>query len=142
VRTRLDVLAHQGNLLEGQTGKGRNGRLEYKLAVIDLLRDLAPLTQEPGKSHGQAAQELAATIERQKVTDGQGEAGKPGKPDESPNEWVRLLIEEKDRRITDLVIDRDHWRDLAEEYRRALPAPREVKPRRSWFVRLLRPVAV
>ena len=138
LRTRLAHLAQEGNLLEGQVVKGSNGRLEYKPVVIELLRNLEPLAQAPGKGNREAAQELAADIHGNKVADGQSEAGKAGN---QGNEWASVLIEELRGRIRDLQHERDTWKDLALNYQAQIPPPKPERSPRRWFA-WLRPSVV
>ena len=75
-----------------------------------------------------------------------GNGGKPnGNGDSGINglsEPWKLLIAEKDRRISDmegniirLEKDRDHWRELADDYRRQLAPPRqEMAERVGWRI--------
>lgn len=131
VRLRLDHLAREGNLLDGQVVKGPNGRLEYYPAVVEMLRDLAPLAQGPGKDNGQAARELAQKIRGNGNNYDQGQADNPGNPGgnlEALGVEVRYLK----KMVDDLRRERDTWKQVALDLKEklALPLP---KPRRWWL---------
>jgi len=81
IRARLGCLARGSNLLDGQVVKGPNGRLEYSPAVLQMLRDLAPLAQGPGKDNGQAARELSQKIRGNVNKSGQGQTVNPVNPE-------------------------------------------------------------
>jgi len=137
VRTRLDHLARQTDLLQGQVGKGPNGRLEYSPAVVAMLRDLAPLAHEPGTDNGKAARELGARVQEQKLADGQGKAGKAGNPTRV-DDLVDRLLAEKDATIRRLESEVSFLRERVEYLEPlALPPVRE-EDRRPWIVRRLR----
>jgi len=125
VRTRLAHLAREGNLLQGQVVKGRNGRLEYTPAVIDLLRDLAPLAQGPGKDNGQAARELAKKIHGNGDKSGQGQAGNPVNLTGNP-EALEVEVRYLKQAVDDLRRERDSWKELALSLQGqlALPSPK------------------
>lgn len=131
VRVRLDHLAREGNLLDGQVVKEPNGRLEYYPAVVEMLRDLAPLAQGPGKDNRQAARELAQKIRGNSDNHGQRQAdnlGNPGGNLEALEVEVRYLK----RMVDGLCRERDTWKQVALDLKEklALPSP---KPRRWWL---------
>jgi len=131
LRVRLAHLVRDGNLLEGQVVKGRNGQLEYKPVVIDLLRELAALAQGLGNDSGQAARELARKIHGNGGNPGQGQTGNSVNPAGNP-EALEVEILYLKQMVDDLHRERDAWKDMALDLKAqlALPAPR---PRRRWL---------
>ncbi|MCX6095979.1 MAG: hypothetical protein NT125_04550 [Candidatus Bipolaricaulota bacterium] len=125
LRIRLDHLAREGNLLQRQVVKGPNGRLDYSPAVIEMLRDLGTLAQEPGKDNGQGARELAKKIRGNGNGDGQG-----GKADN--REALEVEVSYLKQMVEELRRERDTWREVALDMKNqlALPRPKEERPRR------------
>jgi|AntAceMinimDraft_16_1070373.scaffolds.fasta_scaffold51747_2 hypothetical protein len=130
LRVRLAALDREGNLLDKQVVKRANGRLEYSPAVLEMLRDLAPIAQEPGKDNRQAARELSQSIQ------GNGDASRQGHTVNQVNlgtmESLQALLAEKDKRLQDKDVEVKYLRDrltFLEGQLALAPVPR----RRSWF---------
>ncbi len=93
-------------------------------------QDAAGVILEELGGTGNSSRNLASTVA-------------PGSPKLTPDlpsggdprvEILERPVKEKERRIADLGVERDHWRDLALDYRRQLAPPKDQpKPRRKWF---------
>ena len=137
------MLAKIDGLLDGQVAIGPKGRKEFAPAVVDMLRDLDVLANEPDKSLEEAARELAEKIKGERTP---GTSQDTDKYSEQRNKEVtvgdpllRLLLEEKEKRleekearIAQLESEVVYLRKRVEELiPLALP-----RPRRSWISRL------
>jgi len=134
VNERLSAMNAVPGLLHGQVAKGPRNRMEYTVAVLEMMRDLHTLSERDGCSLSEAAVQLAQKIHgnghRTTTQEAVAEPVQQGQDDvqvQFLQEKVRML----ESRVEDLQLDRDRWRDMAE--RLALPAPR-----RSWWDRLRR----
>jgi len=138
LRVRLAALDREGNLLDKQVVKRANGRLEYSPAVLEMLRDLAPIAQQPGKDNGQAARELSQSIHENGDAFGQGQTVNPGNP--RTIETFQALVAEKDKRLQDKEAEVNYLRERLAflEGQLALPSA----PRRAFWKRLFRPLSV
>ena len=101
------------------------------------LPSVAKVLQEEMQDNSKATATPQSTSQEQPLQEYMQESASP--PARVDSEWIRELLAEKDRRIADLEQDRDEWRDLALEFKRALPAPKE---RRSIFARIFKPIVV
>ena len=137
IRWRLAALAKIDRLLDGQVVIGPKGRKEFAPAVVDMLRDLDVLANEPDKSLEEAAHELAKKIKGERTP---GTSQDAGQNHEQPNEAVglddpllRLLLDEKEKRleekearIAQLESEVSYLRKRVEELiPLALPKPRQ-----------------
>lgn len=139
LRRRLDTLAQADSLLEGQVRKGPHGRMEYSVAVLDMLRDLDLLAQRPGASLSDAADQLVQDIRgnghRDAAEQGPDVEGQPvqdaGQLVEALREQVGLLKEQ----VKDLRSERDVWRSQCLDLQGRMLALQP--PKRSLLARLL-----
>lgn len=127
LRTQLDALAQVDGLLAGQVVRGTKGRLEYSSAVLQMLKDLtqfAQLARREGKDLKQAAQQLAAKMQEQKLAQVVQNDGKHRNLEDN----VKLLkarLRDKDELIQELREEVSFLRRRVEELAPlALPKPR------------------
>lgn len=124
VRDRIDALDSVDGLLAGQVRRGPNGRLEYSIAVLEMLKRLATLADTPGKSLRQAAELVGHEVRKDTGLDTVDNAlGKEVNP------HVKELLKEKDRLIQRLESENAF---LREQVDRLLPLALPP-PRHRWF---------
>ena len=127
LRTQLDALAQVDGLLAGQVVRGIKGRLEYSPAVLEMLKDLVQLAQlvgKDGKDFRQAARQLAAKMQEQKLAQVAQVDGKHDNLAEGMG-FLEARLQDKDELITELREEVSFLRRRVEELTPlALPKPR------------------
>ena len=108
-------------LLDGSAIEILRAIEDYRKSGLTLTEAVERILEEVGGNHRETLKENAG-----KDAHGEGES--------SLDAW-RMLIAEKEKRISDLEktillleTDRDHWRDLALDYKRQLAPPRGMDP--------------
>jgi len=140
LRDRLRLL---GAIVEQDSQRGpRNSLLlgDTTLAALRRMRELENGERGPQEAAGVILEELGRTgnYDRSEAStvppvSPKLTPGLPGRGD-SRVEILERLVKEKERRIADLGVERDHWRDLALDYRRQLAPPKDQpKNRRKWL---------
>ena len=120
-------------LLDGSAIEILRAIEDYRKSGLTLTEAVERILEEVGGNHRE-------TLEENAGKDAHGEV-------ESSLEAWRMLIAEKEKRISDLEktislleTDRDHWRDLALDYERQLAPPRQMegtgndKRKRWWWL--------
>jgi len=117
VRLRLDAL---DSVIDPHMRQGQNNRLLFNGEAFAILRRMEDVRQGESLSIRQAASRI-----RSELDENSSEPLGQAKSNDTANEGLaRELIGELRARITDLESERDHWRELALDYKRALPKPR------------------
>jgi hypothetical protein len=125
--------------------RGENNALLLDGSAIEILRAIEDY-RKTGITVEEAVELIAGEVGGKHQETHKGNGGKPSENGGSGindlSEPWKLLIAEKDCRISDLegnVIrlekDRDHWRELADDYRRQLaPPPQKVTQKAGWRI--------
>ena len=122
VRLRLDAL---GGTVAPYLRRGPNNAIIFTSDAVAVLRRAEELRRNDGISVN-----AAAAIIRQSDPNGDSEGQPAPKPatNRASVEALSALLAERERLVTELQADRDHWRTLAlrlqEQATPALPAPR------------------
>jgi len=140
LRDRLRLL---GAIVEQDSQRGpRNSLLlgDSTLAALRRMRELENGERGPQDAAGVILEELGGTGNSSRSGASSVAPVSPKLTPAFPSggdprvEILERLVKEKERRVTDLGVERDHWRDLALDYRRQLAPPKDQpKTRRKWF---------
>jgi hypothetical protein len=131
VRLRIDAL---DGTLTPLLQRGENNQLIFPGEAVGMLRHLEEVRQRDAVSV-KAAASIVRQAERERLEQNSVKPVTSNHVGQASNGGLaRELIDELRARIADLEADRDHWRELALDYKRALPAPRS----RHGFFRLFR----
>ena len=118
-------------LLDGSAIEILRAMEDYRKSGLTLTEAVERILEEVGGNHRETLKENAGKDAHVEV--------------ESSLEAWRMLIAEKEKRISDLEktislleTDRDHWRDLALDYKRQLAPPRRMEAaengkRKHWW---------
>ena len=135
-------------VLSGYLKRGENNALLLDGSAIEILRAIEDY-RKSGLTLTEAVERILEEVGGNHRETLKENAGKDahGEVERSLDAW-RMLIAEKEKRISDLEktislleTDRDHWRDLALDYKRQLAPPRGMDPstkkgkKRWWFFR-------
>lgn len=132
VRERLNALAAEGNLLDGQVRKGPHGRNHYSTGVLEMIRDLDAEVQQENITLRQAAGQVAAKI-RGNINGNVNsyDSRTDGKSVVADGELVAALraqVASQEREIARLERENERLWQLVNEQLPRLPSSRERNP--------------
>ena len=134
VYRRLDAF---NGKLDAYITRGINNEILFNSSALALLQRLEDLRKAQGIPIRQAVGRISEEVD--------GNGARPVREGEESPLIEQLLkdrerlIEEKDRRIRNLEVERNHWRDLALDYHRQLAPPKEEPQGYDfWFTRVFK----